>query len=589
MFGITGSEKKQIVGLAVTPNLGLEACVYNKDTDEILKYGKRALEYNIASKEIQDINAFRSAVADLFEELEISKDKSTIYLVLPNVHFGFRSLEDSALDSEAIESMILSDATESYVFKQEEPISAWVDMNAKTGASSKYIAHSSLQRRVVDGIQDAVMDLGAAIAGIESSVTAIPRGIFLTKICDDVITNNENWDILLINPNGYAIFQMSGNRILDYTEVPFAIMSFEGEEVYAALSSSIAQYLPNYPAKKLVITSLTENVSARVLKDEIVFDHKIISVDSNKYGKASYMTLAPEVNEKDAASMSLSVLGACVPKAGSFATLNVLGDISYDGVVTYGTFSFHDREYDLTSVIVQRASMILSAAFLALTLICAFLLFGFGAIFSGRVKSVTQKIENINKEIDTLNSKLGVNISTLIRQINDNNKTAINYYDSLSSDIPTHVWLTYYINKDGKGVGIEGYSLNINDIYEYYKSLKILAPQSDIRLNKLEVFKEEKEENTTDADSLVLEQSDKPQMYSFEISNTSYTKTFDENGNKAQGEDAEKNAPNASAPKPKPADSSNNTNDISSESSPTAQAGGIPNVPDVEINLKEIR
>lgn len=97
---------------------------------------------------------------------------------MPNVHFGFRSIDDPSIDNDAIDSMILSDASESYLFKQSEPQSAWADLNARTGANSKYIAHSSIQRKVVEEIQDACMDIGVNIVGIEGSTTAI-QGVFI--------------------------------------------------------------------------------------------------------------------------------------------------------------------------------------------------------------------------------------------------------------------------------------------------------------------------------------------------------------------------------------------------------------------------
>lgn len=561
MFGIQGINKKQLVGLAITPNLGLEACVYDKDTREVVKYSQKFLEYNIASKEIQDLNVFRSAVSDILGELEISKDDANLYLVLPNVHFGFRSFEDSSVDNDAIESMILSEASESYIFKQEDPVSAWVDINARTGATSKYIAHSSIQRKVVEGIQDAMMDIGANIAGIESAASAIPRGISLTGLCDDVISNNQNWDILLINPNGYAIFQMSGSRILDYLEIPFAVMSFDGEEVYQALASAVAQYLPNYPAKKLVITSLTDNVSAQLLKKVITFDETVLAVDSNKFGREPVAKLASGVIKQTALNMSLSVLGAACPKAGSFATLNVLGETNYDGNVIYGELELGGKQVELNTSLIQKFSIISSAVLIALIVLVCGSLFGIGASFGSMASGLQDTINSLNSEIDTLNSKIKAGIVNLIKQVSENNKTAINYYDSLSSDIPSHVWLTYYINKDGKDVGIEGYSMDINDIYEYYKSLKILAPKSDIKLNKLEVMQKE-EVDKGDLDNIVLNEDKTQQTFAFEISNTSYEKTFDEKGNKVKEDNT---------------------------GAQQSFAAKIPNIPDVEINLKEVK
>lgn len=583
MFSIPGIEKKQIVGLAVTPNIGLEALVFDKDSNNVVKYGQKFIEYNIASREIQDYNSLRSAIGDLFNELEIQKEKANVYLVLPNVHFGFRSIEDPSIDSDAIESMILSDASESYLFKQSEPQSAFVDLNARTGANSKYIAHSSIQRKVVEEIQDACMDIGVNIVGIEGSTSAIPRGIALTGLVDDVVQENRNWDILLVNPNNYAIFQMSGSRILDYIEVPFAIMSFEGEEVYTALSSAVQQYLPNYPAKRLVIVSQTDNVSAELLKTAVIFDEEIVAVDSNKFSEKPCAKIAPSVIEQTALSMSPSALGASTPKKGGFATLNVMGDMSYDGVVTYGVLEIGDKEIELNSDSIMKFSILISGALLVLTLIVCGLFFGIASFFGAKAGELQTRIDTLNTEITELEKNVAAGITTLIKQISENNKIAINYYDSLSTDIPSHVWLTYYINKDGKEVGIEGFSLDINDIYEYFKSLKMLAPNSDIKLNKLEVFQEETQNETSDADDVVLHSEDNsPKPFAFEISNTKYEKSFDERGNKITGDN--KNGSNTNDAKNAPA-----ARIVAPAAKIQPKADSIPPVPDVEINLKEVK
>ena len=583
MFSIPGIEKKQIVGLAVTPNIGLEALVFDKDSNNVVKYGQKFIEYNIASREIQDYNSLRSAIGDLFNELEIQKEKANVYLVLPNVHFGFRSIEDPSIDSDAIESMILSDASESYLFKQSEPQSAFVDLNARTGANSKYIAHSSIQRKVVEEIQDACMDIGVNIVGIEGSTSAIPRGIALTGLVDDVVQENQNWDILLVNPNNYAIFQMSGSRILDYIEVPFAIMSFEGEEVYTALSSAVQQYLPNYPAKRLVIVSQTDNVSAELLKTAVIFDEEIVAVDSNKFSEKPCAKIAPSVIEQTALSMSPSALGASTPKKGGFATLNVMGDMIYDGVVTYGVLEIGDKEIELNSDSIMKFSILISGALLVLTLIVCGLFFGIASFFGAKAGELQTRIDTLNTEITELEKSVAAGITTLIKQISENNKIAINYYDSLSTDIPSHVWLTYYINKDGKEVGIEGFSLDINDIYEYFKSLKMLAPNSDIKLNKLEVFQEETQNETSDADDVVLHSEDNsPKPFAFEISNTKYEKSFDERGNKITGDN--KNGSNTNDAKNAPA-----ARIVAPAAKIQPKADSIPPVPDVEINLKEVK
>jgi Tfp pilus assembly protein PilN len=98
--------------------------------------------------------------------------------------------------------------------------------------------------------------------------------------------------------------------------------------------------------------------------------------------------------------------------------------------------------------------------------------------------------------------------------INANNRKAVSFYDSLASDIPGNIWLTYYFNKEGDKVAIEGLSTTINDIYRYFNSLKVISPESSIKLTKLKVITDLltgsfNEEVETDV-----------RLYDFEISNT---------------------------------------------------------------------
>ncbi len=572
MFGITKSGKKQVVGLAVTQNLGLEAAVYDTNSNEVIKYGKKLLDYNIASRSIQDPNAFRAAVSDLFNELELSYENSNVFLVLPNVYSGFRSIEDSFVDDAGIESIVAAEATESYIFKQEDATCAFKDMNENQGVSTKYIFYSAIQTKVVEDIQDAIIDVGGTIVGIESAVSAIPRGIALTGICQKEIENNENWDILLANSNNYAIFQMCGSRVLDYIEVPFAIMSFEGEDVYPALASAVAQYLPNYPAKKLVVVSQTDNVVAKILKNAIVFDYDIIAIDSNTHGTEPCVNVSPQVIKQLASSMSLSVLGASVPKLGDFATLNVMHIDSFDGSVLYGSIEIGGRKFDITSDFVKTASILLCILAVAVSGVLIGLLLTLSSVYANKATEQQGKIDGLNSEITQLNNKIKANVGAIAKKINANNIKMLNFYDSLSTDIPSKVWLTYFISKNGGEVGIEGLSVDINDIYAYFRSLKMLALNSDIKLNKLEVFQDEPASDSQDADQIVLNEDNGQQTFSFQISNTTYEKSFDESGNRVSKDENSQNGTSSS-------DSSGTT---STSSTP-------PSVPDVDASLKEAK
>lgn len=110
----------------------------------------------------------------------------------------------------------------------------------------------------------------------------------------------------------------------------------------------------------------------------------------------------------------------------------------------------------------------------------------------------------------------------------------------------------------------------------------MLVPNSNIKLNKLEVFQDEVQNTSTgDADDVVLSNdNNSSQPFAFEISNTTYQKGFDERGNKIVGDGSNSNGGNTQAKAAK-------IKAFAARVQP--QDNNIPKVPDVEINLKEIK
>ena len=274
------SSNRQIVGVSVTPGIGVEVALMDKKSPTILKYGKRPIEYNLATREIQDYDAFKATIVDLFKELDINL-KSSIYLTLPNVHLDFENLP-LIIGDDAISNAILSKAEDSYIFKRVEPVSAWSDLAVNSQTDKRLIVYTSFQETAINQIREIFQELGADLIGIESSYSAIIRGLYFNNVVDLSKNENENWNLLLVNSNSYALFSMQGTRLIDYTEVPLAIKSFSYEEAYQAISTSVSQILPNFPARKLIILSQAEDICSEVLKTQITFDEEIITHDCNK-------------------------------------------------------------------------------------------------------------------------------------------------------------------------------------------------------------------------------------------------------------------------------------------------------------------
>ena len=79
----TGAQKP-IVGISLTPGLGLEALVYDKKRNTVINYGRKRVDYNFSTREIQDYMQFKSALAELMSQMEIPQN-SLAYISLPNI------------------------------------------------------------------------------------------------------------------------------------------------------------------------------------------------------------------------------------------------------------------------------------------------------------------------------------------------------------------------------------------------------------------------------------------------------------------------------------------------------------------------
>ena len=519
---LSSGNQKQIVGITLTPGIGLEAVVLDKNKTTVLNYGRKKVEYNFSTREIQDYVQFKTAIVELMDEMKIAP-KSYVYIVLPNVYFDFLEIPPMISNPE-IKTAVLSKAEEFYIFKRDEPISGWCEVVNPQGGSQKKIVYTSFQKSAVDEIKEIISDLGLQLIGIESSYSATLRGLYTTGYLNDIIIEESPWTVMFINTNSYTLFQLDGKNLLDYTEVPLAIKSFSMEESYQAIVSSSSQLLSNFDSSNLFIISQTDDICADVLKRQMQFDREIIAIDSNKYSKKPIMEVMSATDFNAANSITLGVIGAAYTKTTDFnIVLNVLQDDPSINLGAYFTTTILGTTIEVTSDFVDKLAVLVVAA-------CA-VIFG---ILIGLCNLLNTQIQNsitdINSQIQTIDAQISaenqgekkeeIDMNVIIDEIAASNVNAINFYDSIATDIPKNVWLTRYYNQTGDKIAVRGIAESIVDIYEYYKNLRIVSPQSDIKLTELKVVTEDmKSEDSRFITDLAIDQ-DTDRLYSFEISNT---------------------------------------------------------------------
>ena len=551
---LSGGSQKQLVGVAVTLNIGVEMILIDRKTGQVQKYAQRPLEYNAQKREIEDYSAFKGAVIDMCTELDINI-KSDFYVVLPSVLFSFIDLPPSIMGEEVENVLVAKVEEESFVFKKTEPMVSHSVARVNTADQSNFTVYSAIQKEVVLQLQDIFKELGGSLVGVECANTAMLRGVEFLRFADDMIKNNYNWNVLVVSSNNYVLFALSGNSVIDCIEIPLAIKSFAIEEAYQVVSSSVSQNLPNYPAEKLIIVSQTDDISAEVLKTQISFDEEVEVFECNKYAKETRLSTGPEIRANEILHVSLSAIGAGRGQDTKLASiLNFLSKgptVSAQAVTILGiTVMMTDQMFLVIMAIIAGVfAAIFGAAYFGLNMAKE----GFetdNATRAGELAQIQTELAAVKEE------KAVINIEDLTAKIIDNNKKAMSYYDSFSTEIPKNVWLTYAYLKDGENIAVEGLSLGINDIYEYYKGLKNSSPASTIQLRKLRVI--------TDISTGKFDPtSDELKLYDFEISNTTSKKQS--GGTAKSGEGTEGSA-----------------DDHSSDAIPPPTGGGGGKAPDLE-------
>lgn len=556
-----GLNSRTTIGVSVSSNNLIEMISVDKVSRSITKYAARELKYNNAIREIIDYEEFAEILLDLFKELGLNPRSCNVILNMPNVHFGFINLP-LILPDEQIATAISSEVEQLYLFKRHEPVISWNTIDENKDADKRHIVYAAMQEVALTNIGEVFEDIGVKLIAIENSYSSMLKGIQYSKIVEEEMSNNSSLNILLISTNSYAIFCLSGNKVVDYYEEPLAIKSFTNEEVYLAISSAASNTLANYPTRNLLLISETNEVSAELLSDKINFSGAIKYLDRNKYSDKSFINAEYSVLQNYIPMISVESVGAATYNFENYPIrFNFLSDTMESNIPQVLTVTVFGKEIEID----RKAIVTIMASVLAILLI-VFILIGFSLNYlNDRIES---ELTTLSKEQQTLEakikeSKISVDVAdiySITQQIYAENKKSFILYNAISSEIPKEVWLdSFYTNSDGE-VFITGKSTSSEYIYPFFKGLKTANP--DLFLSKLQL----------DSDS-PLSMNSSNSLYSFEITSTKNKKTSPDEAQQT-GTDATgtQNTPANGAQPP------SNTNSFPSFS-PITRPGGNPVAP----------
>ena len=513
------SGKKNTVYMSITPGIGLELIDVDEHAKVVRNYAYRPLEYNDSLREISDIEAFKTAVAELFAELHLNM-KSNVVLNLPLVLLGSMDLS-VLLGDDAITEALTSEVEQSYIFKRHEPIVSWADSNNNRSGDLRKLFYSAIQEDLVDNIKEALTELGATLTGIEVSTMSTLKALDFSGLTTEQMKDGVSWNLMMISQNGYSICSLIGKNIIDYYEEPLAIKSFEGDEIYNAISASAQITLMSYPANYLYIVSETDMVSAELLANRLPVEGNVSFLENNSFKKQDVLPVSLEVLEETAHKISLEAIGIAVGNAVSMPikfsfTSSKVGDVSSDDPDAPVHVVLGSTEFDISPNMATRVAALIAAIVLVPTL-AAFV--GIPMIQKSKqaqLDDVNSRLEQTNAEIKKIqeaqNKTNDFDVNAEIKKVLGNNRSKLMAYTALGESVPKNLWVTYFVAKDDGKIDIKGEAKNVEDIYLFFRNMKDSLINTQLRLHKLQM----KSDNVDDAVSV---DPTKPTDYEFEITN----------------------------------------------------------------------
>ena len=479
-------KKSIVIGVSVTPEVGLEVAQIDMMSRTVLKYAVRPLEYDINRRDIADLDIFKETLNDMLDELQIQKGAS-IVLNLPAVTFKVNDYP-AALDEAQISNAIEEELAEHYIFQNNDPCIAATGLPNSTMQFTK-VAYTAVQRTTVVELVMAIKDLGYKTLAIDTSVNSTLNALMLKERVN--VEDDISWVLMLVESNCCRILTMSGRNYVDSFEERISIGEVLGDaENYSTIISAVSPILKNVPSKYLCVISKTNIISAEILASKLTYSAPIIHQEANNFSKEAFMDLAPEVDDSLATTVSLDIIGAAIYNdflPYSNAHLNLfnrsLGDLYLEEQppeITIGGRKIIFTNENLVKFFIIIAIFIIVPAvigFVALTT-------NINAQRNANAELDT-KIEQMNKFLkdnEDISSDL-FDEGDEIRAGLEHNKNIYSYYTIIGTEIPKKLWLTHV--KFSDKTTIEGQADNLESVYAFFRSIKDYNPDSAIKLQKL--------------------------------------------------------------------------------------------------------
>lgn len=498
-----GFKRRTHVGITISAGGFVELVCIDKTNKAVVKYSSDNIKYNASIREIIDYDELVESLERLFEDVGLDPKECSVTLSMPNVHFGITGL-DSTTDTSFIVENIQADIEDLYVFKRNEPAISYSILDSGITRGQKNIVFSAIQTKVVAKFMEIFDKMECDLVRIDTSYASMLRAM---KFCDrfnKYVQPEEKTSIILVTPNSCSAFYLGGGIISDITEEPLAVKSFSSEEVYSAVSKMAANSILRNSPETLLIISETDEVDAEILAQRLEFTGEVDCVNKGMNSKVQFIEvygLGSDIDSNMISYITIEAVGAAAADYDEYPL-----DINFvpkeriqSNIVAVGGYEVPFDRY----LIVVIVAAVLAAVIIAL-LINAF--FGFlTGMEQGNNEKALMDASAIKRKLDSgEQDKLKADVLPIMTTIVSRNKSVVDTFESLSSDIPDSVYIQQFVTETNGGIGIRGEARTSDDVERFVGNLK--TKNSSLELTKLSI--------NAQGDSL---SSKIPDGYTFEI------------------------------------------------------------------------
>jgi len=533
-------KKSVVVGVSVTPEVGLEVAQIDYESRTILKYGRKPVDYNVVRREIADVDTFQGDLNDLLSELDIPKN-AEIVLSLPTVFFNVVNYP-AHMSSFEIEAAIEDDIYDNQYLREIEKSTSYAIV--EEDMQNKRVAFTAIQSQALIEI---IMGLSANgynnITTIDASMNSVLNALIYLSENKLAADSTKNWVLLIVENSCCRIALMSGRHYIDMAEIKISIGEVLSDaENYSTVITAVDPILRQFPASFLYIVSKTNVICAKALTDKVTYNSQITYFEANCYRDDDVFKLtAPlEIDNVDIKGFTLDVLGAAI-----YPDCAAVSDMRFN----YYNKTLGDIYTSRQPLTMFGGKVILNA--ISLVIAFAILCFAFLVLFGSAFAVYCQKTESMNKNIKDMKNKIAI-LEAYIKtheslansdfdegqQIMDgieHNKRIYSYYTVVGTEIPQKLWLTHL--NFGDKTTIEGQADNIESVYAFYRNVKDIIPDagsnSELMLQKLSLATTDNQSFTEFDPESLLTMLD-ADFYEFCISND---KSLENQNNKNSAED----------------------------------------------------